>query len=200
MRRTSPQRVLSCFLKFSTASAHRTFSEARPPTWNAGTNQRHIVLFYWNITLLQHIPQGHLVKPHLNESTAAVIDAQPHEHQEISRTTVPCNLQVLFFIRFSYPLSPLCSCTNTSTLYCSNEPISLQGSIKFALISYLLKTWEALPWYRLQLLSIHHHWNTVHFSMLTAFAWIFVIDEQMSTTSHPFVAPVRPFENFRWII
>lgn len=54
-----------------------------------------------------------------------------------------------FFIRFSYPLSPLCSCTNTSTLYCSNEPISLQGSIKFALISYLLQTSEALPWYRL---------------------------------------------------
>lgn len=30
-----------------------------------------------------------------------------------------------FFIRFSYLLSPLCWCTNTSTLYCSNDPISL---------------------------------------------------------------------------
>lgn len=35
-------------------------------------------------------------------------------------------LQVHFsFIRFSYLLSPLCWCTNTSTLYWSNDPISL---------------------------------------------------------------------------
>lgn len=46
------------------------------------------------------------------------------------------------FITCSYALSPLCSCTNTSALYCSNDPISLQGSLKFTLISYFLQTWE----------------------------------------------------------
>lgn len=94
------------------------------------------------------------------------------------------------FVRFSYLLSPLSLCTNTSIRYSSNDPSSPQGSVKKKRCLNI----SSLPnrWHRLQLLSMHH-WNTAHSSELLAFAQVSVWLATEISLSSPFVDLVRSF-------
>lgn len=167
MRRTSPQRVLSCFLKFSTASAQRTFSDARPPTWNTMTE----------ITVCRCAESYILAvrswwasyKSNLNDFTAAShrrAASWMSGNLQTSNALLPSSPFLLGF-HILYHLSARV----TTPLLFTAAMISLQGSIKFTLMPYLFQTWEA-SYFDGNL----NHGNTVYFSNLAESALIFVID------------------------